>query len=92
MRVQISVGQVFDNDSGQEWEVVRVTERTVTFETSDGDLPHMDIDDVVADFATGVLVTLDAPGDEEKERSSWAAPMRPGRDASSCSTRRGVTS
>ena len=67
MRVQISVGQVFDHESGQDWKVVRVSERTVTFETSDGDLPRMDVDDVVADIATGTLVPLDDFGDEDEE-------------------------
>ncbi len=67
MRVQISVGQVFDHESGQDWEVVRVSERTVTFETSDGDLPRMDVDDVVADIATGTLVPLDGFDDDDEE-------------------------
>ena len=67
MRVQISVGQVFDHESGQDWEVVRVAERTVTFETSDGDLPRMDVDDVVADIATGTLVPLDGFDDDDEE-------------------------
>ena len=67
MRVQISVGQVFDHESGQDWEVVRVSERTVTFETSDGDRPRMDFDDAVADIATGTLVPLGAPDNEDEE-------------------------
>ncbi len=67
MRVQISVGQVFDHESGQEWEVVRVMERTVTFETSDGDLPRMDVNDVVADIATGTLALQDSFDDEDEE-------------------------
>ncbi len=67
MRVQISVGQVFDHESGQDWEVVRVSEQTVTFETSGGDRPRMDVDDVVADIATGTLVPLDAHDDEDEE-------------------------
>ncbi len=27
MRIQISVGQVYDHESGQEWEVVRILEQ-----------------------------------------------------------------
>ena len=67
MKVLISVGQVFDHESGQDWEVVRVTERTVTFETSDGDLPRMDIDDVVAYIADGTLMLQDGADDEEDD-------------------------
>ena len=67
MKVQISVGQVFDHESGQEWEVVRITERTVTFETSVGDLMRMDIDDVVADIATDTLALQDGFDNEDEE-------------------------
>ena len=67
MRIRISVGQVYDHESGQEWEVVRVLERTVTFDTSDGDLVRMDEGDALADIATGTLVPQDDSDDEDEE-------------------------
>ena len=47
------------NNSGQEYEVVDATEDDVTFETSDGVVIRMDIDDVVADIAIGALALQD---------------------------------
>ena len=67
MRVHIAAGQVFDHESGQEWEVVRMTEPTVTFYTSDGDLVRMHIDDVAADIATGALALQDDSDDEDDD-------------------------
>ena len=67
MKVLFSVGQVFDHESGQEWEVVRITERIVTFETSDGDLPRMHIDDAAADVADGTLMLQDGADDEDDD-------------------------
>ena len=67
MRIRIFVGQVYDHESGQEWEVVRNLEQTVTFDTSDGDLVRMDENDVVADIATGVLALRDSFDDEDEE-------------------------
>jgi len=67
VRIQIFVGQVYDHESGQEWEVVRILERTVTFDTSDGDLVRMDENDVVADIATGTLALQDSFDDEDEE-------------------------
>lgn len=66
MKVLFSVGQVFDHESGQEWEVVRIMERTVTFETSDGDLPRMHIADAAADVADGTLVLQDGSEDDDE--------------------------
>ncbi len=52
-------GQVYDHESGQEYEVVDATEDDVTFETIDGVVIRMDIDDVVADIAIGALALQD---------------------------------
>jgi len=66
MKVLFSVGQVFDHECGQEWEVVRITERTVTFETSDGDLPRMHLKDAEADVVDGTLALQDGSEDDDE--------------------------
>jgi len=67
MKVQFFVGQVFDHESGQEWQVVRVSELSVTFDTPDGELVRMSIDDAVADIATGTLTPQDGSDDEDED-------------------------
>ncbi len=59
MKVLIFEGQIYDHESGQEYEVVDVTEDDITFETIDGVVIRMDIDDVVADVAIGALALQD---------------------------------
>ena len=59
MKVLIFEGQVYDRESGQEYEVVDATEDDVTFETSDGVVIRMDIDDVMGDIAIGALALQD---------------------------------
>ena len=60
MKVLIFEGQIYDHESGQEYEVVDVTEDDITFETIDGVVIRMDIDDVVADIAIGALALQDS--------------------------------
>ncbi len=59
MNVLIYEGQVYDHESGSEYEVVDTEEDAVTFETSHGVVIQMDIDDVVADIANGALALQD---------------------------------
>ena len=59
MKVLIFEGQVYARESGQEYEVVDATEDDVTFETSDGVVIRMDIDDVMGDIAIGALALQD---------------------------------
>ncbi len=59
MKVLIFERQIYDHESGQEYEVVDVTEDDITFETIDGVVIRMDIDDVVADIAIGALALQD---------------------------------
>ena len=67
MKVQFFVGQVFDHESDQEWQVVRVSELSVTFDTPDGELVRMSIDDALADIATGTLTPQDGSDDEDED-------------------------
>ena len=66
MKVSISIGQVYDHESGEEYEVVRVRNQIVVFETSDGTVVHSDLDDVIDDIATEVLTPQDDAGDEDE--------------------------
>ncbi len=59
------MGQVYDHESGHDWEVVRLVDGTVTFHTSDGDLVRVDEDDALADIASGTLVPQDDEDEEE---------------------------
>lgn len=67
MKVQISESQVYDHESGEEYEVLRVTNQAVVFETSDGAVVQIDLDDVVADIATGVLTLQDDSDDGDED-------------------------
>jgi len=66
MKVSFSLGQVYDHESGEEYEVVRVRNQIVVFETSEGSVVHSDLDDAIDDIATGVLTPQEDAGDEDE--------------------------
>ena len=67
MKILFSLGQVFDHESGETWEVVGVSGRTLTFETSGESLVRMDIEDAASDVADGTLVPQDGPEGDDDE-------------------------
>ena len=67
MKMLFEMGQVFDHENGESWEVVGKRGRTVTFETSDENLVRMDIEDAASEVADGTLVLQDDPEDDDVE-------------------------
>ena len=55
MNIRITVGQVYEHESGEEYEVLGVSDAGVKFKTSEGVFVHMDLDDVAADIEAGDL-------------------------------------
>lgn len=72
MKHIISVGQTYQHEDGDEYEVVKVSRDRVTFETSGDAVVHMDLDDFMDELDEGVLLPIayaDAgpEGDDEDE-------------------------
>ncbi len=55
MRTRLAPGQFYEHANGEVYEVVNASKSGVTFETTDGEVIHMKVDEVVEDIATGVL-------------------------------------
>ena len=55
MKIRIAIGQVYEHESGEEYEVLGVSDAGVKFKTSEGVFVHMDLDDVAADIEAGDL-------------------------------------
>lgn len=66
MKITFTSGQFYEHASGELYEVVNATKRGVSFETTEGAVVYMDVDDVVEDIKTGVL-TLQEDDDEDEE-------------------------
>ena len=72
MKYVISVGQTYQHEDGDEYEVVRKTKDSVTFETSSDSIVHMDLDELATDLQEGVLLPIvyedaEEGGDDEDE-------------------------
>ena len=68
MKYVISVGQTYQHEDGDEYEVVRKTKDSVTFETSSDSIVCMDIDELMSDLEEGVLLpVVDTTGEEEDD-------------------------
>ena len=64
----IYIGQMYQHQDGDEYEVVTVGRDRVTFETSSGSIVCMDIDELMSDLEGGVLLPIvDANGEEEDD-------------------------
>ena len=55
MKIRIAIGQAYEHESGEEYEVLGVSDAGVKFKTSEGVFVHMDLDDVAADIEAGAL-------------------------------------
>ncbi len=66
MKVLISVGQVYEHEDGEEYEVVKVTKGGVTFETSGDAVVHMDHDELMDHVQEGAL-SLNENDDNEDD-------------------------
>ncbi len=51
----IADSQVYEHESGEEYEVLGVSDAGVKFKSCDGVFVHMDLDDVAADIEAGDL-------------------------------------
>ena len=58
MKHIISIGKTYQNENGDEYEVVRKTKDSVTFETSSDSIVHMDLDDFIGELEEGVLLPV----------------------------------
>ena len=58
MKHIISVGQTYQPEDGDEFEVVKVGQDGVTSATSSGDIIHMDLDDFIGELEEGVLLPV----------------------------------
>lgn len=65
MKYVISVGQTYQHEDGDEYEVVRKSKDSVTFETSSDSIVHMGLDEFVSHREEGILSPFD--GDEEDD-------------------------
>ncbi|MFB3088820.1 MAG: hypothetical protein ACE10E_10980 [Acidiferrobacterales bacterium] len=64
----ISVGQTYQHQDGDEYEVVTVDKGRVTFETPSGSIVCMDIDELMSNLDEGVLLPIvDANGEEDDD-------------------------
>lgn len=64
----ISVGQMYQHEDGDEYEVVTIGKDRVTFETSSDSIVCMDIDELMSDLEEGVLLPIvDESDDEEND-------------------------
>ncbi len=73
MKHIISVGEIYQHEDGDEYEVVKVNKDRVTFEASDGAIIHMDDDDLIDELDKGILVLpvwqlVEQKGDDEDEK------------------------
>ncbi len=69
----IWVGEIYQHEDGDEYEVVKVNKDRVTFETSDGAIIHMNDDDLINELDKGILVLpvwqlVEQNGDDEDEK------------------------
>ena len=55
MKIRIADGQVYEHESGEEYEVLNVTDTRVEFKTSEGVFVRMDLDDFADDIGRGAL-------------------------------------
>ncbi len=72
MKHVIAIGQTYQHEDGDEYEVVRVTRDRVTFETPDDAIVHMDLDDLMKELDEGALflsvyADTEEGGDDEDE-------------------------
>ncbi len=63
MKLRISLGQVYDHEDGEEWEVLKKSKDRVTFETSDDSVVQMDYEELAGLVEDGVL----APREDDEE-------------------------
>ncbi len=73
MKHVIAMGQTYQHEDGDEYEVVKVNKDRVTFEASDGAIIHMDDDDLIDELDKGILVLavwqlVEQKGDDEGEK------------------------
>ena len=54
----ISVGQTYQHQNGDEYEVIRMDRDSVIFETSNDAIVRMDLDELVSDLEEGVLLPM----------------------------------
>lgn len=68
MKHVIAVGQTYQHEDSDEYEVVRKTKDSVTFGTSSDSIVHMDLDELMSDLEEGVLLPIvDANGEEQDD-------------------------
>ena len=70
MKHVIAIGQTYQHEDGDEYEVVKVSRDRVTFETSDDAIVHMGLDDLMKELDEGALflsVYADTEGDGDDE-------------------------
>ena len=65
MKLRISLGQVYDHEDGEEWEVLKKSKDRVIFETSDDSVVQMDYEELVELVEDGVLTPR--AGDDEDD-------------------------
>ena len=68
----IAVGEIYQHEDGDEYQVVKVNKDRVTFEASDGAIIHMDHDDLINELDKGALflsvyADTEGEGDDEDE-------------------------
>ncbi len=69
----IAVGEIYQHEDGDEYQVVKVNKDRVTFEASDGAIFHMNDDDLIYELDKGILVLpvwqlVEQNGDDEDEK------------------------
>ena len=67
MKHVIALGQTYQHEDGDEYEVVKVTRDRVTFETSDDAIVHMDLDDLMKELDERALFLSVGYADAEEE-------------------------
>jgi hypothetical protein len=79
MKSLISLGRADTFDDSEEYEVVNLSDKGVTFRTPENELVWMDIDDVLGGLIDGVLIPQDgdaeSPGDVQRTASDLFAVM-----------------
>ncbi len=67
MKHVIAIGQTYQHEDGDEYEVVKVSRDRVTFETSDDAIVHMDLDDLMKELDERALFLSVGYADAEEE-------------------------
>ncbi len=67
MKHIIWVGEIYQHEDGDEYEVVKVNRDRVTFEASDDAIVHMDLDDLMKELDERALFLSVGYADAEEE-------------------------